>query len=67
METFVTIVNGCFAFVTESCVSNVAGFQDHDHDQAADMTFYHYFTRFGLVQKWLWHTRWNGGCVIYLT
>ena len=47
MEIFVTIVNGCLAFVTESCVSNVAGFQDlisgiavNDHDQAADMTFF---------------------------
>ena len=46
MEVFVTIVNGCLAFVTEICVSNVAGFQDlisgiavNDHDQAADMTF----------------------------
>ena len=46
MEVFVTVVNGCLAFVTESCVSNVAGFQDlisgiavNDHDQAADMTF----------------------------
>ena len=45
MEVFVTIVNGCLNFVTESCVSNVAGFQDlksgiavNDHDQAADMT-----------------------------
>ena len=41
MEVFVTIVNGCLAFVTESCVLNVAGFQDlisgsavNDHDQA---------------------------------
>ena len=42
MEVFVTIVNGCSAFVTESFVSNVAGFQDlavNDRDQAADMTF----------------------------
>ena len=46
MEVFVTVVNGCLAFVTESCVSNVAGFQDlisgiavNDHDQAVDMTF----------------------------
>ena len=46
MEVFVTIVNGCLAFVTESCVLNVAGFQDlisgsavNDHDQATDMTF----------------------------
>ena len=46
MEVFVTIVNECLDFVTESCVSNVAGFQDlisgiavNDHDQAADMTF----------------------------
>ena len=46
MEVFVTIVNGCPAFVTESFVSNVAGFQDlisdiavNDRDQAADMTF----------------------------
>ena len=46
MEVFVTIVNCCLAFVTEICVSNVAGFQDLisgiaviDHDQAADMTF----------------------------
>ena len=45
-EVFVTIVNGCLDFVTESCVSSVAGFQDlisgiavNDNDQAADMTF----------------------------
>ena len=46
MEVFVTIVNDCLAFVTESYVYNVAGFQDLipgiaviDCDQAADMTF----------------------------
>ena len=46
MEVFVTIVNDCLAFVTESYVYNVAGFQDLipgivviDCDQAAGMTF----------------------------
>ena len=46
MEVFVTTVNDCLAFVTESYVYNVAGFQDLipgiaviDCDQAADMTF----------------------------
>ena len=46
MEVFVTIVNGCLDFAIESCVLNVAGFQDpisgiaaNYHDQAAEMTF----------------------------
>ena len=46
MEVFVIIVNSCLAFITESCVLNIKGFEDlisgiavNDHDQAADMIF----------------------------
>ena len=46
MKASVVIVNSCLAFVTESCVLNIAGFKNlisgiavNEHDQAADMIF----------------------------